>query len=120
MLKNGFKIENGEIYDTKILTYVLKKKHYGANIIYFAEVLGYKRLYRFEPLLDKYSPETVFKLLSFNKYLKQNREKQGALDRYSLDNASNFSIIYNFPPSYLTAKKFAIYKKCQNLKRRIY
>lgn len=120
MIKYGFKIENGEIWDTQILTYELKRKSVGNNIIYYMQVFGYKRLYDFDPLLEVFSIDKVFRLLEFNSFLKEQRNNDGRLKEKTLSHISNYSIIYNYPPSYLNAKKFAIYKKCQILKKRLH
>lgn len=116
-IKFGFLIKNGEIYDTKIMSYELKKRVSGENIIYYMKPTYYKRLYLFEPLLTVFSIEKVFRILNFNSILRKEREKN------SLDNKthymSNMSVIYSYPPTYLTNRKFNLYKTCQALKKKL-
>ena len=54
MVKYGFLIEDGMIFDTKIQSYSLKKRFSGNNLIYQMEPTSHKRLYLFEPLLKFY------------------------------------------------------------------
>lgn len=119
MIKFGFLINKGEIYDTKIQSYVLSVKTIGSNNIYCMKPTRYKRLYLFEPLLDKYSVEKVFKILKHNTFLKENRNSESLIKTNKLHYISNMSVIFNYPPSYLTQKKFALYKICQALKKRL-
>lgn len=116
IIKNGFLIVGNEIYDTKIQSYTLEKEDFGANIIYFMNPNLYKRLYLFEPLLYFYNIETVFKILVFNKYLKRQREKE-ILNNPDLECMYNISTLYEYAPTYLTQRKFSLYKKCQKLKK---
>lgn len=118
MIKYGFFIENGCIYDTKIQSYELKTSQIGSNIIYYMKPKR-KRLYFYEPLLYVYSVDKVFEILNFNRLLKKKRKSESLIKNDKLHYMANMSVIYNYPPSYLTQKKFALYKKCQSLKRRL-
>ena len=118
-IKFGFLIKDGEIYDTRIQCYDLKKRISGENIIYYMEPSSYKRLYLFEPLLSIYSIEKVFEILNFNSILKKQRDKESSVKTNKLHYISNMSTIYNYPPTYLTKKRFYIYKICQSLKNRL-
>jgi hypothetical protein len=118
-VKFGFLITDGEIYDTKIQGYELKKKVMGNNIIYQMMPTTYKRLYTYEPLLSVYDVEEVFKILEFNKGLKRARKKESVLKTNKLHYMSNMSVIYNYPPTYLTQRNFSLYKICQSLKKRL-
>lgn len=119
MIKYGFLIENGKIYDTKIQSYVLKKDAVDMNIIYSMKPNLYKRLYLFEPLLDKYDTAKVFEILNYNKYLSENRASEKLIKTNKLHYMTNMAVIYNYPPTYLTQRKFALYKICQVLKKRL-
>lgn len=119
MIKYGFLIKGGEIYDTKIQSYVLTTTEIGSNVIYAMKPTKYRRLYLFEPLLDKFSEDTVFELLKFNRHLASERKSEELIKTNKLDTMANMAVIYNYPPSYLTQKKFSIYKICQSLKKRL-
>lgn len=119
MLRYGFSIKGGCIYDTMVKAYVLKKKIVSENVIYYFEFLNYKRLYDFEPLLHFYDLDTVFEILNSNSVISKNRKSEKLLRTNNLHYISNMATIYNYPPSYLTNKRFLIYKKCQTLKKRI-
>jgi len=118
-IKSGFLIENGKIFDTKIQSYELGKRIVGSNIIYFMKPTKYKRLYLFEVLLEKFSIEKVFKLLKYNSFLRKQRDSENLIKTNKLHYISNMAVIYNYPPTYLTQKKFALYKICQTLKKRL-
>ena len=118
MIKYGFLIEDGKIYDTKIQAYELKTKELDNNIIYYMKPIR-KRLYLFEVLLCFYSTEKVFEMLRFNRHLRKQRKSEGLMKNDKLHYMSNMAMIYNYPPTYLTQKKFALYKKCQSLKARL-
>ena len=118
-IKYGFLIVNGKIYDTKIQSYELVKESLGCNIIYGMKPTTYKRLYLFEPLLTKYDKEKVFEILNHNKYLNSNRESEKLIKTNKLYYMSNMAIINNYPPTYLTQRKFSLYKICQTLKKRL-
>lgn len=117
--KKGFKIDNGKIYDTKIVTYELKRMFMDNNIIYYLKEYNYKRLYLFEPLLEVFSKEKVFELLIFNEFLKKQRVKESNVKETILVNMSNYAMLTRFPPTYLNAKKFSLYKKCRYLMNRL-
>ena len=118
-IKYGFIIENNQIFDTKIQAYELEKCYVGKNLIYSMKASKYKRLYSFEPLLDKYSIEKVFSILKYNTHLQKNREIESLIKVNKLHYVSNMAVIYNYPPTFLTQKKFALYKICQTLKKRL-
>ena len=118
VIKYGFLIDGGKIFDTKIETYELKKRVLGSNIIYYLKPKDYKRLYYFEPLLFSYPIDRVFEILNFNKKLKKQRETKHH-ESY-LDNIANYSVVYNYPPLHLMPRMFEHYKKCQNLKKRLH
>lgn len=118
MIRFGFLIENNKIYDTQIVSYELKIKEIDNSIIYYMKPKR-KRLYMFEVLLYYYPIDIVFDILNFNKYLKKQRRIEALIKTDKLHYMSNISVIYRYPPTYLTQKKFAIYKKCQSLKKRI-
>lgn len=80
---------------------------------------SYKRLYDFEPLLEKYSDIEVFEILNFNKHIRKERKSESMTRTNKLHYMSNMAVIYNYPPSFLTQKKFALYKICQTLKKRL-
>ncbi len=119
IIKYGFLIKDGEIFDTKIQSYELCKRIVGSNIIYFMKPTKYKRLCLFEALLEKYSIEKVFKLLKHNSFLKRQRDSENLIKTNKLHYISNMAVIYNYPPTYLTQRKFALYKIVQTLKKRI-
>ena len=119
MVRYGFLIEDGKIYDTKIQSYVLKKQFCGNNVIYYMEPNYHKRLYLFEPLLTIYPEEKVFEILKMNTYLNKQRHHDSLLKTSKLHYVFNMSSIYNYPPTYLPARRFAIYKKIQSLKKRL-
>ena len=119
LIKYGFLIKDGEIFDTKIQSYSLKAESIGCNIIYFMEPKKYKRLSDFEPLLYYYSVEKVFEILNFNSKIKKDRSVETALRNNNLHYMYNYSTIYNYPPTYLKPKKFNLYKICQSLKKRL-
>lgn len=119
IIKYGFLIKDGKIHDTKIQSYDLCKKVVGCNILYSMKPTKYKRLYLFEPLLDKYSLDQVFKMLKYNSFLNSQRETENLIKTNKLHYISNMAMIYNYPPKYLTQKKFGLYKICQSLKKRI-
>ena len=119
MIRYGFEIKDGKIFDTKIQSYKLVAESIGENIIYSMKENQYKRLYLFEPLLHKYDIDTVFKMLEFNSYLKKQRISENLLKINKLHYVSNMSTIYNYPPTFLTQRRFALYKICQNLKKRL-
>jgi len=119
IIKYGFLIDGGKIYDTKIQAYKLEKQFSVNNLIYTMKPSLYKRLYEFEILLLFYSIDKVFELLNFNSKLKKNRLSEVMLKLNKLHYISNMSTIYNYPPIYLTQKRFTVYKVCQKLKKRI-
>ena len=119
MVKYGFLIDDGKIYDTKIQSYKLKKQVSGENVIYSMCPSTYKRLYMFEPLLHYYSEEKVFEILNFNSHLYKQRQSENLIKTNKLHYMANIATIYNYPPTFLTQKRFAIYKICQNLKKRL-
>jgi len=119
VIKYGFLIEDGRIYDTKIPAYKIKREFSGENILCSMETDGYKRLYLYEPLLFKYSIEKVFEILNFNTHLKKQRQSESLTKVNKLHYISNMSMVYNYPPTFLTQRKFALYKICQNLKKRL-
>lgn len=119
LIKYGFLIKDGEIYDTKIQGYKLKPEFIGENVIYSMESENYKRLYAFEPLLYFYSIDKVFDILDFNSKLKRDRELERVFRANNLHYMSNYSVVYNYPPAYLNPKIFNLYKVCQSLKKRL-
>lgn len=118
-IKYGFIIKDNQIFDTKIQAYELGKRYIGDNLIYFFKPTKYKRLYLFEPLLERYDIDTVFRILKYNTHLKKRRDVESLIKTNKLHYISNMAVIYNYPPSFLTQKKFAIYKICQTLKKRL-
>lgn len=118
MIKYGFLIEDNKIFDMKVQSYELKTKIIGSNVIYYMKPVR-KRLYLFEVLLYIYTVEKVFEILNFNSHLRKQRKKEVRIKNDKLHYMSNMAIIYNYPPTYLTQKKFALYKKCQSLKKRL-
>lgn len=119
MIKYGFQIVNGEIYDTKIQSYKIVSESMGENILYSMKPNKYKRLYRFEPLLEYFPIDTVFELLNFNSHLRKQRASENLVKTNKLHYVSNMATIYNYPPTFLTQRRFALYKICQNLKKRL-
>lgn len=119
MIRFGFQIIGDEIFDTKIQSYKIVAECQGENIIYSMVKSGYKRLYLFEPLLFKYDIDTVFEMLNFNSYLKESRIRHNLLKTDNFHQISNMATVYNYPPTFLTQRRFSLYKKCQNLKKRI-
>ena len=119
MLKYGFKIEDGRVYDTQILEYEIKRVACGSNVHFVMVPFGYKRLYLFEPLLFRFSAEKVFEILKFNKYLRRDRERNDKSKAPRVHHMLNASVVYNYPPTFLTQRKFTQYKLCQKLKKRI-
>lgn len=119
MVKYGFLIEDNRIYDTKIQSYELKKRFSGNNVIYYMEPAYHKRLYLFEPLLCIYPEEKVFEILRYNSYLSKQRHYDSLLKTSKLHYMYNMSGIYNYPPTYLPSRRFALYKQIQAFKRRL-
>lgn len=119
MIKYGFLIEDGKIYDTKIPTYKIKREYSGENILCSMVSDGYKRLHLYEPLLWKYNIDKVFEILNFNTHLKKQRQSAILTKVNKLHFMSNMSMVYNYPPTFLTQRKFSLYKICQNLKKRL-
>jgi len=118
-VRYGFLIKEGKIFDTQRMEYQLKRKVVAGNIIYYMEACAYKRLPMFEALLCRYPIDKVYRMLNFNKHLKKEREK--AMSRKNQKNhyMANYATIYNYPPTYLTQKKFTVYKICQKLKKKL-
>ena len=103
----------------KLATYKLKRTYVGNNLLFSMELSGYKRLYRFEPLLEKFDKEKVCDILAFNSDLKKERQQN---ENIKIDNhihSASMSVVYNYPPTQLTPHKFAIYKICQKLKKKL-
>jgi len=119
IVRYGFLIKGNEVYDTKILSYKLTKEVLGSNIVYQMNPTNYKRLHIFESLLYRYDIDKVFELLRFNKHLEECRKKESVFREEKLQHASNMAVIYNYPPTYLTGKKFSLYKIAQELKKRL-
>lgn len=119
MVKYGFCIKDNMIFDTQIKAYSLKKKVLDENVIYYLEFLSYKRLHDFEPLLYEYELDRIFEILNHNSYLRRNRKSEKQIKTNKLHYISNMATIYNYPPTYLTQKRFSVYKICQSLKKRI-
>lgn len=116
-VKYGFLIQEGKIYDQQIEKYEIKKRASKNNIIYYIEPVGFKRLHVFEPLLLTYEFDKVFEILKFNSTLQKARKtRQGRVNR-KLHYMANMSMSHNYPPTYLTQKKFYVYKYIQQLKR---
>ena len=118
-IRHGFLIEDGKIFDTKIKSYELKKKDVGSNIIYYMAPNNHKRLYLYEPLLLNYPIEEVFEILRLNSRIRKRRKSEKSLKTNKLHYMANMSGIYNYPPTFLTQKRFYIYKICQSLKNRL-
>jgi len=119
MIKYGFKIENGKIYDTKILAYKLFVETIDGNIIYRMKASSYRRLYLFEALLEHYIIQDVFEILRVNHKLKVDRKKEFPFLPKTLDYAGNMGVVLKYPPTYLNKKKYNLYKTCQILKKRL-
>lgn len=88
-------------------------------IIYRVIPNRYKRLKSFENLLSLMSNEEVFDILRSDEGVLKQRNKDVSINEKTLLNASNMAMIYNYPPKYLTQKKFYLYKSCQTLKSRV-
>lgn len=116
-IQHGFLIDEGKIYDTQIDAYEIKKRISGNNVIYYMEPVGFKRLHLFEPLLFFYTVEKTFDILRFNSNLKKARKVRQGRSGRKLHFMSNMSMSHNYPPTYLTQKKFYVYKYIQQLKR---
>ena len=80
---------------------------------------SYKRLYFYEPLLTLYDSDKVFEILNYNEQISEDRKEESTVQTNRLHYIANMGGVYNYPPSYLNMKKFALYKICQNLKKRI-
>lgn len=113
----GFIIDGNKIYDTQLLSYKKGIENIDGNLIYFMEPSGYKRLYRFEPLLEVFNLDKVFLLLKNNTNIVKSRSKE--IDESKKIDITNMSVLENYPPSYLTTKKFYYYKICQELKQKL-
>lgn len=118
-IKYGFLISKKKIFDTKIQSYELKKVAVDNMIIYRVIPNRYKRLKSFENLLSLMSNDEVFNVLKSDKGIEKKRVKDISINEKTLLNASNMAMIYNYPPKYLTQKKFYLYKYCQTLKSRV-
>ena len=118
-IKYGFLISRKKIFDTKIQSYELKKEIVDNMIIYRVIPNRYKRLKSFENLLSLMSNEEVFDILRSDEGVLKQRNKDVSINEKTLLNASNMAMIYNYPPKYLTQKKFYLYKSCQTLKSRV-
>jgi len=118
MNRYGFTIQNGMIFDNHLITYEIRKKCTENNVIFYVEAVP-ERLYIFEVLLLLYPIDKVFEILKFNKHLIKKREVQEESKKTNFHHITNMAVIYNYPPSYLTQKKFSLYKKCQNLKKEL-
>ena len=118
MTKYGFTITDGKIFDNHVIRYEICKKSTDSNVIYYVEAKP-ERLYLFEVLLFIYPTEKVFEILKFNKILKENRELHEESKKMNFHHITNMAVIYNYPPSYLTQKKFSLYKKCQIIKKKL-
>lgn len=117
MIKHGYLIKDQMIFDTKTQSFTQKKIICGENIIYVMSPTFYKRLYLFEALLYEFEQDEVFKILDYNKNLKKEREDE--ISDSKSHYMSNAAVIYNYPPTYLTGRKFALYKICQALKKKL-
>ena len=117
MLKFGFLIKDGAVYDSKIQSFELKTEIIDSNVLYSLNPISYKRLYFFEPLLMVYSVDEVFRILRFNKRLRKAREKKQ--HKMYVDKMANYSVVGNYPPSDLMPRMFMNYKICQELKKMI-
>ena len=117
MIRNGYLIKDEEIFDTRIQSFTQTKVVCGANIIYVMTPAFYKRLYLYEALLTLFDQEEVFKILDYNKILKKERDDE--ISDSKSHYMSNAAVIYNYPPTYLTGRKFALYKICQALKKKL-
>lgn len=120
MIRHGFLIEDGKIFDTKIQSYQMTKSYVGGILLYSMTPSYYKRLYEFEILLSIYDIDKVFRILEYNSTLKKNRDKELSLTKNRVNYMSNYSTIYNYPVKYLTKKRFNCYKICQSLKKRLH
>lgn len=117
VIKYGFLIEDGKIYDTKVQNYELGKIADGCNILYTMNPTKYKRLYLFECLLNYYDLDRVFEILNYNKSLKKERNFNYLGDK--IHYMANMSVINNYPPTFLNGRKFQVYKICQKLKQKL-
>lgn len=117
MIKFGFLIEEGKIFDTKVQSFSLKKVVDEGNVIYVMTPSSYKRLYIFEALLYSFSTDVVFRILNYNKHLRKQREdfSMSSKEHYM----ANASVVFNYPPTYLNKRKFQLYKVCQALRKRL-
>ena len=119
MIRNGFEIVENMIFDRRINSYSKKVCFTESNVIHTMICVGYKRLYDFEPLLDKYSEGEVFEILRLNTYLRKQRDicENGVRGKYH--HISNSTMVYNYPIKYLSPRMFEMYKLCQKLKKKI-
>lgn len=117
MIKNGFQIKDGKIFDTKIHSFKLKKILDEGNVIYVMIPDYYKRLYLFEALLSVYTEEKVFRILEFNKFLKKQREDDNLENKTHY--MTNAAVVLNYPPTYLTKRKFSLYKTIMHLNKKL-
>lgn len=118
-IKNGFLISKGRIYDTRTQTYKLEVDNVDGLIIYRMKVNGYTRLDFMEYLLKEKTNNEIFKILESDSRVKNLRKKLKIIGPKTLLNMSNMSMVYMYPPKYLTQKKFYLYKSCQSLKKRL-
>lgn len=118
-IKYGFLISKRKIFDTKIQSYQLKKEIVDNLVIYRMLPNRYKRLRVFESLLSTTTNDAVFDVLKNDAEVKKKRSNNIVISEKTLLNASNMTMIYNYPPKYLTQKRFYLYKSCQTLKKRI-
>jgi len=118
MVKYGFKILNGQIFDTRISSYAKKGVYSKSNVVYIMQCSKYKRLYFYEALLNFYSENEVFEVLKINRFLKRERESH---DKISIKSHyfSNSMMVYNYPVSFLSPRMFQLYKTCQKLKEKL-
>jgi len=118
-IKYGFLISKKRVFDTKIQSYELKTVNVDGMVIYRMIPNRYKRLKSFENLLHTMSNDDVFNVLRSDEWIIKQRKKDVSINEKTLLNVSNMTMIYNYPPKYLTQKKFYLYKSCQTLKKRI-
>ncbi|WP_439132968.1 hypothetical protein [Polaribacter sp.] len=118
-IKYGFLISKKKIFDTKIQSYQLKKEIVDNLVIYRMMPNRYKRLRVFENLLSTMTNDAVFDILKNDADVKKKRSSNIVISEKTLLNASNMAMVYNYPPKYLTQKRFYLYKSCQTLKKRI-
>jgi hypothetical protein len=117
IIRNGFLIKDGQIFDTKIQSFKLSKVVCDNNIIYLMIPSYYKRLYLFEALLCFYSVDMVFRMLEYNKVLKKQREDDNLENK--IHYIANMGVSHTYPPSFLTKRKFMCYKTVQHLLKKI-